>query len=550
PATPSMRAEQFTHPVLGNLTATADQRGVYPGWVRVQDETSGAPFVVRRPNPEGTGGVKYANDSNNADAASSSGRTPSTTEQISSVLNVPRAIENSFNTHSLFRQAAISFGSHPIQTMKAYFQSLPSLWSEESAGRMLNEIQTSPFAPLAKESGLYLADYTSKPQPLSAREENFMSNLVGKIPGVRGSQRQFTTFLDKIRMDSFSEYAKANPDASPETLQGVARFINLSTGRGDLGAWGERHALGLSNIFYSPRFAVSRAQLLTTPFRGTPEARAFAAKELTRYVATNLGIMALAKAGGLDIGINPLSSDFGSLKVGNTRVSLWGSMDKTARYVAQFMMGASASASTGQTRDRSRLDTALTFLRSKAAPQLNYALDLSTGKDFAGRDVTPGEATKNLFMPFTFRDVEEAVRDDVKEGGSGIKGAAAGGMGFFGASVQTVPQKSDAEQVNQMVEWLKTQPESKYLTGSEIRHNARVQIALHPLFTTIKESGLPEAEQERLKQFVNSRFYYARARAGDRRDLRSVERVFDERIKDAEQVLNEKIARRKAVVGN
>jgi hypothetical protein len=195
PVTPSMARGQFTHPDLGELTATVDQSGVRPGWVRVMNEDSPAPFVVRRPNPENVGGVRYADGSSNPNAAPA-GRVPTTTEKVSNVLNVARGAQTSLDTHSLFRQAAISFGANPIRTMRAYFQSLPSIWSEEYAGKMLNDIQNSPRAAQMKDSGLYLADYLPKAEPLTAREENLMSNLLHKIPGVSGGrQRQYVVLL-------------------------------------------------------------------------------------------------------------------------------------------------------------------------------------------------------------------------------------------------------------------------------------------------------------------------------------------------------------------
>lgn len=538
PATPSMAGEQFTHPVLGNLTATADQRGVYPDWVRVQDETGGAPFVVRRPNEEGIGGVSYANDSSNPNSAPANGRTPTATEQVSDVLNVPRGIQTSLDTHSLFRQAAVSFGSHPIKTLRNYFQSFPALWSEKNAGRMLNDIQTSPFAPLRKESGLYLADYTSKPQPLSAREENFMSNLIGKIPGVRASQRQFTVFLDKVRADAFDNYAKANPDASPETLQGVARFINFSTGRGLLGSWGESHALGLSNVFYSPRFALSRAQLLTTPFRGTPEARAYATRELVRYVGTNLGLMALAKAGGLDIGTNPLSNAFGTIKVGDTRISLWGGMNQLARYTAQLMTGQSASADTGSTRDRSRLKTAQTFIRTKLAPQSSILVDMATGSDFKGQPATVGNEARHLFMPISWNDIADAVRDDRALGNSGWWGALKASPALIGAGVQTIPPRTEDDRINQTFLNMRSDPQYLGWNDDLLKHNARVAARINTLV-----EGVPAAQQDQARQILNERFYWSRVRAGDRRPLANIQRVFDENAKGAADFLKSRLNR-------
>jgi hypothetical protein len=576
--------ETFTHPVLGKLTATQDQTGIGPEMVRVTNEESPAPFVVRRPNSAGIGGVRNV-DSNNTNAAPVE-RTPSTTEKISNVLNVPRAIQTSLDTHSLFRQAALSFGSHPLQTLKTYFQSLPSLWSERYAGKMLNDIQSSPLAPVRQEAGLYLADYLPKSQPLSAREENLMTNLIGKIPGVRGTQRQFVTFLDKIRADAFDNYATANPDATPETLQGIARFINFSTGRGDLGAWGERHALGLSNIFYSPRFALSRVQLATTPFRGTtPEARAYAANELVRYVSTNVGLMLLAKAGGLPVGINPLSNDFGTVKVGNTRISLWGGMDKTARYVAQLMTGESASAQTGETRDRSRLDTAQTFIRTKLAPQTSVLVDLATGKDFKGQAVIAGSEARHLLTPISWNEIADAVKEDQRQGGSGWKGAAAL-PSLVGAQAQTfeegpgvAPNLTDerrrlrlpenkSQPVENALSAVVTAPSYQALPGDDVRSrllrtvqtraaedeaaglssdavqlNARVNAQVAALRSIIVgEKSLTSEQRQQLMSEVNARFFFARVRSGDRRALSSVERVFGQQSRDSLNDLRKRIA--------
>lgn len=354
---------------------------------------------------------------------------------------------------------------------------------------------------------------------------------------MRGTQRQFVTFLDKIRADAFDNYVQANPEATPETLSGVAKFINYSTGRGDLGALGERHALGLSNVFYSPRFAVSRAQLLTTPFRGTPEARAYAAQNLVRYVGTNLAIMGIAKAAGLAIGTNPLSNDFGTVKVGNTRVNLWGGTNQLARYTAQLMMEQSAAADSGNTRSRSRLDTALTFLRTKLAPQTSVLFDAATGSDFKGQPATASNEAQHLFMPISWSDISDAVRDDQANGGSGVKGAAVGSLGLLGAGVQTVPQKSTDERINDLATRLKSQPENQGLSDEQLRHNARVDLEINRML-----DGVPDAQKDAARRYLNERFYWSRVRgADDHRALQSIQRVFDGRLSGAESDLQKRL---------
>jgi hypothetical protein len=280
---------------------------------------------------------------------------------------------------------------------------------------------------------------------------------------------------------------------------------------------------------------VSRVQAATAPFRPdfTPQARAYAATQLARYVGTNLGIMGIAKAAGLDIGVNPLSSEFGTLRVGNTRVSLFGGMNTTAKYVAQLMMGQSASAETGDTRDKSRLKTALTFIRTKLAPQSSVLVDAATGSDFKGQPATVGSTLKHSFVPISWNDIYDAVKDDRAQGGSGLKGALVGATGLFGAQVQTITPKTREEKIDSYVQHMKDDTDAKGLSGDRLRHNAKVALEIDRLLDSVDVVKREQARRE-----LNSLFYYSRVRgADDRRALGSIERVFDGRLKSAETML-------------
>lgn len=256
---------------------------------------------------------------------------------------------------------------HPGKAGKAFAKSIPTVFSEAKADKVLADIHNSPLAPLRREAGLYLADYHKSGQPLTAGEEGFQSSVAQSIPSVRASERAYVSFLDKLRADVFDDYATTHPDASLETLKGIASFINKATGRGDLGAWGEQHVTALSQAFYSPRFQLSRVQTALAPWTGTPEARAYAKRELIKFVSAGIGMMGLAKAAGLEVGVDPLSSDFGKIRVVNTRIGLWGGSAQIARYTAQLITGQATSLSDGETRPRSRLQTAINFLRTRAA---------------------------------------------------------------------------------------------------------------------------------------------------------------------------------------
>lgn len=533
PVGKSKAPKRYEHPVLGKLEALPDQSGVGKGWVRVRT-ADGEIGVVRRPNAEGQGSVH--NEDGTLPAPSRGAG-----ERVLDYVNVPRAVQTSYDVSALGRQGLILSVLHPGKAGKAFTKAIPTIFSEAKADKILHDIHSSPLAPVRRDAGLYLADYHKAGQPLTAGEEGFQSSIAQSIPGVRASERAYVTFLDKLRADVFDDYVTAHPDATPETLKGIASFVNKATGRGGLGAWGERHATILSQAFYSPRFQLSRVQTALTPWQGTPEARSYAAKELVKFVTAGVGFIGLAKAAGLEVGTDPLSSDFGKIKVGNSRIDLWGGFQPLARYTAQLIAGQSTSIEDGETRERARWKTALNFLRTKAAPQISVPLDTLIGSDVKGQPATLLNLPRRAFMPLAWRDVEDAIRDDMASGGSGAGGAALGSLGLLGFGVNTITPETDAERVTEEVERLKADPDNKGLGDEALTHNARVNVEASRLLKMIDESGLNDAQKEEARHFINSRFYHARVRPGDRRKLEAIERVFGERMKDIDEALRKKI---------
>jgi hypothetical protein len=526
-------AERFTHPSLGELEAVADQSGIGENFMRVRRVEDGDVGVVRRPGAPMPAGLHPESELK---------PTSKVGEKVLDLVNVPRAVQTSYDLSGLGRQGLILSVLHPGKAAKAFARSLPTLFSEAKADDVLREIHSSPLAPLRRDAGLYLADYHKSGLSLTAGEEGFQSSIAQSIPGVRASERAYVAFLNKLRADTWDSFYETHPNATPETLKNIAGFVNTATGRGSLGRWGEKHASALSQILYSPRFTVSRVQTALTPFHGTPEARSYAAKELVKFVGAGIGFMGLAKAAGLDVSVDPLSSDFGKVRVGNSRIDLWGSSAQLARYTAQIIAGKSTSLEDGATQDRARWKTALNFLRTKAAPQISVPLDTLIGSDVKGQPATLSNAPKRAFLPLAWNDVIEAVQDDLAQGGTGWGGAAKGSLGLFGFGVNTITPKTLDERISDETQWLKNEPESEGLTDAQLRHNGKVSLEARRLQKLIDESGLTPEQQGQLRHALNSRFYDARVRgSADRRVLPSIERVFEERSKGAEEFLRERI---------
>lgn len=79
------------------------------------------------------------------------------------------------------------------------------------------------------------------------------------------------------------------------------------------------------------------------------------------------------------------------------------------------------------------------------------------------------------------------------------------------------------------------------LPEDAVLHNSRVAAQVAYLRSIIDEADVTPVQRERLNHVLNSRFFYARVRAGDDRALESVQRVFRERTQGAEDFIRQKI---------
>jgi hypothetical protein len=461
---------------------------------------------------------------------------PSGWSELSDVVNLPRAWEASFDDSAILRQNLKLGILHPMRAVQAFGKSFQALRSKERADRILDEIHSDPaMVQKRREAGLYLAsDNRAEGTPFLSREETYASRWAQKVPGVKQSERAFTAATDHLRASVFDDYVRANPDASPETLKGIARFVNYASGRGSLtGVRGIDKAL--TQVFFSPRLAVSNVELLTTPFRGTPEAKAYARRELAKYFAGTAGLLGLARLAGATFSLNPTDPDFAKLKFGNTRIDLGGGYAQLFRYMAQTVTGRGRSIKYGEEYEGSRTDAALRLVRTKLSPQASLVVNVATGKDLAGRPTGLGKELAKLPVPLSGQDVYEAWKD------SGAKGAALGSLSLLGAGVQTIVPPTEEEKLAEEVERLKSKPESKGLRDVQLQHNGRVSLVARPYLRQIEEATTDEGQREKLRHDLNRYLYAAKWQPGDRREVKAVERVLSERQQGVGEFMRRRI---------
>ena len=361
------------------------------------------------------------------------------------LLNAPRQVLTAYDVSAPLRQGVVLLPRHPGEWSKSVVTMFKALRSEGAAQaddlvrkQDRNWLRfTGRHAP-GDSKNLFQADLSEGITALNFREEQFMSRLASKIPGIRASQRAYVTFLNKLRYDVMSNvvagWERVGKEVTDTDLDQLALFLNRATGRGSLGEFGNKLAPILNTTFFSPRLLASRVQLpLSVGANPSKLARQQAAGDLVAFIGVGSAVLGLAALGGAVVELDPRSSDFGKVRIGNTTIEYWGGFQSLARYSAQFLLGQSKSVkgpTRGQIRDIPRFSLQefddpvwLRFTRSKLSPPAGFLADVTVfgnenfigeptvgSEDFGTEDILPeiGERLAPLF----FQDMLDAFKDD------------------------------------------------------------------------------------------------------------------------------------------
>ena len=351
-------------------------------------------------------------------------------EGVSQVINIPRTLMSSFDISFGGRQGIYLAPSFRKEFFKAFKEQFSAIKSEQAYNAVIQNIKRSPNFTLAKESGLSFTDVGAT---IGTREERFMSSWAEKIPlvgkGVAASNRAYTAFANKLRMETFDSMVSDamrlgfNPAKDRDLTKQMVRFINSATGRGPLGGKiGQGAAPLLNAIFFSPRLTTGRLDILFSPLTyatANPLVRRQALKSFaafTGYIAT---ILTLAKAAGAEVGLEPTSSDFLKIRIGDTRIDVSGGFQQYLRVMAQLFKGEVKSSSTGKTtkvgegyKPLTRFDILVRFFENKESPIASLITSLLKGKDFAGRPLDVKTELANRFIPLVIQDAIELGKED------------------------------------------------------------------------------------------------------------------------------------------
>lgn len=378
---------------------------------------------------------------------------------IGQVAAVPRSLmAGGLDMSYGLRQGVFSGYSHPKQWASAFKNQFKNFASEKAFQAEMDAIKADPLYKLSREAEVSITGLGKG--KLEIREEQFQSALAEKIPLVGGfvkaSGRAYTGFANKYRFDMFKslvENAKKTGDFNdPKFLKNAGELVNTLTGRGSLGKF-EKLAGTLSTTLFSPRLLASRVQLMNPQFymKLQPMVRKEALKSLVGFIAGTTTILGAAKLAGADVGTDMTSSDFGKIKVGNTRIDIMGGFSQPLVLLARILTGKVTSSTTGKImtlgegyKAMTRFDMIQRFFESKEAPIVSFITSAIKGQNAIGEPFNLPAEVINRMIPMFISDMVDLYKD------GGLSSLPLGIPAFFGAGAQTYGRTEMVTGVNQI----------------------------------------------------------------------------------------------------
>ena len=421
---------------------------------------------------------------------------PKRANVVENVLGLPRAAMSSFDLSAPLNQG---WG---VISRKEWWDNLAPMikaFSRESAFRDIQaDIITRPNYKLAKRAGLRLSDLSEN---LFEREEIFMTTLLDKIPGMAASQRAYIGFLNKLRMDSFDDLIKkaklAGEDVSlgSKAAEDIATIVNAFTG-----GYGRTDPL-LNAFLFSPRRVRSAVKILNPYTYINPKtsktARKAAIRNLLGSLAMTGSVIALAGLhGAVETEEDPRSSDFGKIKVGDTRLDIFGGIASYVILLSRILSGEIKSSNTGAIKklgnnytSTSGFDLTANFIRNKLSPLASLIIDVLTGENAVGEKKTPTQSVIDRFKPMFLKDAYEVLTED-PEAKILIPFALFGG----GLSTYSISEDWTTKDTKEMAQFKQKVGEKEFKAANE-KYNQIIRKEIEALKKTDKYKKMTPDEQ-------------------------------------------------------
>lgn len=343
-----------------------------------------------------------------------------------------KAIAASMDDSAVFRQGWKVMFTNPTiwakNGVKSFAHLIKMRGQHEVMDALNADIVSRPTYDLMKKAKL----------DIGVNEETFPTTLPEHIPVFgrvyKATENAYTAFVRKTRADVFDKYIdianKTGVELTDTELRGIGRMVNSLTGRGDLGTL-EQAGKVVNNVFFSPKFLKSHfdvlgGHIITGGGEGSNFVRKQAAINMLKVVGGTAAILAIAKALNPDsVDLDPRSSDFGKIRVGNTTFDVSGGMGSIATLAARMVLSQTKSSVTGKVYQlgetdengklkfgtQTRFDVFLDFFTNKLSPLAGAMRDYYKGQTFDNENPTMMRLTEGLLTPLPVKTAQELWQD-------------------------------------------------------------------------------------------------------------------------------------------
>ena len=336
-----------------------------------------------------------------------------------------KSLKATFDNSGLFNQAIFTLFTHPVIWQRNARKSFQDIWNVMGGKEVMAEINAD------KVSRPNYDLYKQEKLATGTIEEAFPdSKILEKIPlGGRihkAANTAFTGLAYRNRMDIFDllvEHAKNNG----QDIKGLGKLVNSLTGRGSLGRF-EGGADTFNVLMFAPRFLKGRIDVLTAHILSKDMgrfAKVEAVKNLLKIVG---GISAVTTAINAvkpgTVEIDPRSTDFLRVKIGNTRFNYTGGLSNIITLSSRILpllagMEGKTKNSKGELVElnsnkfgaRTGFDILVDFMQGKASPVAGFVISRLEGKTYGGERLTLGNQLTNLVMPLPIQGAIETEQD-------------------------------------------------------------------------------------------------------------------------------------------
>lgn len=346
-----------------------------------------------------------------------------------------KAINASMDNSSIFRQGWKTLITNPILWQRNARRTFIDLARQFGNKEVMSEVR----ANIMSRDNALNGNYRKMGLDVGTTEEPFPTHLPEKIPVLgrlyRASESAYTAFVYRQRADIADKYLQIAEKSGvnlgdTKELKSIGKLVNSLTGRGALGSF-ERVAGSINNVFFSPRFIKSNLDTLTAhQFQKgvTPFVRKKAAMNLVKIVSATASILAIAdaiKPGSVEK--DPRSTDFGKIRVGDTRFDVTGGMGSIVTLasritptpgkegIGEYSKNPTTKQITklnsGKFGSETGMDVVDNFFQNKLSPVAGVARDFLKGQTIQAQKPSLGKEAAGLVLPLSAQNYQELKGD-------------------------------------------------------------------------------------------------------------------------------------------